>query len=105
MYGEYFDIPQPDELVFILSFAGSQVSGAAAAFTVAPGVSSTSARAIRSTPGWDTLAGGRTERWAAAGINAGGAFLTFFLGGCGARSPGPGAGAVVPCGCGSGRCG
>jgi hypothetical protein len=54
----------------------------------------------RPRPGWDTLAGGRTERWAAAGINAGGAFLIFFLGDCGARSPGPGASAVVPCGCG-----
>ena len=25
MYGEYFDIPQPDELVFISSFAGGEV--------------------------------------------------------------------------------
>jgi len=36
-------------------------------------------------PGWDALAGGRTERPAAAGINADGPFLVFFSGGCGAR--------------------
>jgi trehalose utilization protein len=25
MYGEYFDIPQPDELIFISSFSGGEV--------------------------------------------------------------------------------
>ncbi len=33
MYGEYFDIPQPDELVFISSFAGGEVFRAGCCFT------------------------------------------------------------------------
>lgn len=33
MYGEYFDIPQPDELVFISSFAGGEVFRSGCAFT------------------------------------------------------------------------
>ena len=33
MYGEYFDIPQPDELVFISSFAGSEVFRSGCCFT------------------------------------------------------------------------
>ena len=32
MYGEYFDIPQPDELVFISSFAGGEVFRSGCAF-------------------------------------------------------------------------
>ena len=45
MYGELFDIPQPDELVFISSFAGGEVfplgcrsiGGPAALFYFSPG--------------------------------------------------------------------
>jgi trehalose utilization protein len=33
MYGEHFDIPQPDELVFISSFAGGEVFRSGCAFT------------------------------------------------------------------------
>lgn len=33
MYGEFFDIPAPDELVFISSFAGGEVFRSGAAFT------------------------------------------------------------------------
>jgi trehalose utilization protein len=33
MYGEYFDIPQPDELVFISSFAGGEVFRSGCCFT------------------------------------------------------------------------
>ncbi len=33
MYGEYFDIPQPDELVFISSFPGGEVFRSGCAFT------------------------------------------------------------------------
>lgn len=33
MYGEYFDIPQPDELVFISSFAGGEVFRGGCCFT------------------------------------------------------------------------
>jgi trehalose utilization protein len=33
MYGEYFDIPQPDELVFISSFAGGEVFRSGCAFS------------------------------------------------------------------------
>jgi trehalose utilization protein len=33
MYGEHFDIPQPDELVFISSFAGGEVFRGGCAFT------------------------------------------------------------------------
>lgn len=32
MYGEYFDIPQPDELIFISNFAGGEVFRSGAAF-------------------------------------------------------------------------
>src|SRR5437660_5691254 len=32
MYGEYFDIPQPDELVFISSFSGGEVFRSGCAF-------------------------------------------------------------------------
>lgn len=32
MYGEYFDIPQPDELIFISSFAGGEVFRSGCAF-------------------------------------------------------------------------
>jgi trehalose utilization protein len=32
MYGEYFDIPQPDELVFISSFTGGEVFRSGCAF-------------------------------------------------------------------------
>jgi len=32
MYGEYFDIPQPDELVFISSYAGGEVFRSGCAF-------------------------------------------------------------------------
>jgi len=32
MYGEFFDIPQPDELVFISSFAGGEVFRSGCAF-------------------------------------------------------------------------
>jgi trehalose utilization protein len=33
MYGEYFDIPQPDELVFISSFSGGEVFRSGCCFT------------------------------------------------------------------------
>jgi trehalose utilization protein len=33
MYGEYFDIPQPDELVFISSFSGGEVFRSGCSFT------------------------------------------------------------------------
>ena len=33
MYGEFFDIPQPDELVFISSFAGGEVFRSGCCFT------------------------------------------------------------------------
>jgi trehalose utilization protein len=33
MYGEYFDIPQPDELVFISSFTGGEVFRSGCCFT------------------------------------------------------------------------
>jgi trehalose utilization protein len=33
MYGEFFDIPQPDELIFISSFAGGEVFRSGCCFT------------------------------------------------------------------------
>ncbi|OLF09270.1 ThuA domain-containing protein, partial [Actinophytocola xanthii] len=33
MYGEHFDIPQPDELVFVSSFAGGEVFRSGCCFT------------------------------------------------------------------------
>jgi trehalose utilization protein len=43
MYGEFFDIPEPEELVFISSYTGVRCSGAAAVLPAAGGASSTSA--------------------------------------------------------------
>ena len=37
MYGEYFDIPQPDELVFVSSFTGGEVFRSGCCFTRARG--------------------------------------------------------------------
>ena len=54
MYGEHFDIPQPDELVFISSFAGGEVFRCGCCFTRGAGGSSTSAPATRSTPSTTT---------------------------------------------------
>jgi trehalose utilization protein len=44
MYGEHFDIPAPDELVFVSSFAGGEVFRGGCCFTRGAGGSSTSAR-------------------------------------------------------------
>jgi trehalose utilization protein len=49
MYDAFFDILQPDEHVFISSFAEGEVLRSAAASTVARAGSSSSARVTRST--------------------------------------------------------
>ena len=49
MYGEYFDIPQPDELVFISSYTGGEVFRGGCFFTRGLGLSSTSVRATKRT--------------------------------------------------------
>ena len=50
MYGELFDIPQPDELVFISSFAGGEVFRSGCCFYRGAGACFTSARGTRNTP-------------------------------------------------------
>ena len=68
MYGELFDIPAPDELVFISSFAGGKCSAPAAPSRADGARSSTSARVTRRTRStstrvcgecWPTLSNGR----------------------------------------------
>ena len=55
MYGEFFDIPQPDELVFISASPAARSFVPGAASTEAPGASSTSAPVTRITPSTTTL--------------------------------------------------
>ena len=54
MYGELFDIPAPDELVFISSFAGGEVFRGGCCFRRGRGRTSTSAPATRTTPSTTT---------------------------------------------------
>jgi trehalose utilization protein len=49
MYGEYFDIPQPDDLVFISSFAGGEVFRSGCCFTRGAG------RVFYFSPGHETF--------------------------------------------------
>ena len=78
MYGEHFDIPAPDELVFVSSFAGGEVFRGGCCFRRGAAGSSTSAPATRTTRSTTTptsSACSRTpSRWAApAGGAHGGA--------------------------------
>ena len=54
MYGEFFDIPAPDELVFLSTFSGGRSSAAAARSGAATARSSSSAREIRTIPSTTT---------------------------------------------------
>ena len=70
MYGEFFDIPAPDELVFISSFTGGEVFRSGCTFRRGTARSSSSPPATRTTPSTTTAMSARSSPTGCSGPTA-----------------------------------